>query len=418
MANVTLTTVVRNVGTLPLLLKMTDQLAASGQLAALRIIDETNSVAGAFEIRSHVKIDGDKGSLVPHLDESLIFAQDAHAYHGSKLNGYYHESTNKILEQNQAGLLVAVRGGGIIGLASQDNRKFEIVFDTGSCFVRVGRGGGTPITVHSAPGIGCGGKEWKLYTIAWQKNEIHVTAHDTSMTFITSCPRMDAPLVVTASARPEGFSDIFVVSAEPASIISTDSKIRSYATYHSTFPTSASGVEVISTDDIVYIDLEAWSDLSFGGAPLVVGDIASVSVLKRAGLLQASESENAVHSSFLSRSKGIVEKTRKLAADGVMIQAQNSVVKVSSASDLGKPVLFAVLSKNVVGNLTFHAGYLSLLVDGPLGETLSSSAKDVLVYLDSLAVDSPAMKDFLNEVVEALPKAERDYLQSLLARSN
>lgn len=419
MANVTLTTVVRNIDTLPLLLKLTDKLVASGLLTALRIVDETKKPESAFSIRSSAATDGDTQTLIPHLDLDAVIEADPKAFRGMKMEGYYHHNTNQKLFQNSTSLVIAVRGGGIIGLTSQDNRKFEVVFDAESCCIRVGRGGGSALAVHTESGLSCDGLGWKLYKLTWQDNEISVVAHDTGATFTAQCPRMDGPLDVTATALAQRASDIVVTHATAAKIISKDSSHRSYVSYHSKMPSAVDGVEVLSKSDIVYIDSAGWTSLTQGSIPLTVGDNSDVGAFRRAGLIQQSKTEREVHSSFLSRSKGIIDKVKKLRDDGVAVQSSSdSVVQVVGISGLGTPALFAVLSEDLAGDAELLADYSKLIDGGPIGDPIVSSAQDVLIYLDSLAADPKMMIAFLNEVVEVLPSAERKYLQELLSRSS
>lgn len=419
MANVTLTTVVRNVGTLPLLLKLTDKLVSSKLLTSLRIIDETKKPESAFEIRAVARVDGDTQSSIPHVDVDAVIGTDPKAFRGMKMEGYYHHYTNQKLFQNSVALTVGIRGGGIIGLTSQDNRKFEVVFDAGSCCIRSGRGGGSVLAVHPESGLSCGGLGWKLYKLEWRESELIVTAYDTGATFTAQCPRMDGPLDVTATALAQGACDIVVTHAAPVEIISKDLSHRSYVSYHTSSPAGVDGTEVISKKDIVYIDIEGWALLQQGSVPLTVGDENDAGAFRRSGVIQQSKTEREVHTSFLSRSKGVVGKIKKLRDDGIKVQSSlNSIVQVASDAELGTPVLFAVLSQELADDAELLAEYSKLIDGGPQGEPLVTSAQDILIYLDSLVADPKAMVAFLNEVVEALPQAERKYLHDLLSRSS
>jgi hypothetical protein len=193
---------------------------------------------------------------------------------------------------------------------------------------------------------------------------------------------------------------------------------RSYAYYYSNVPEKVSeGFELFSQNDIVYIDLDNWSSLLYESVPLVVGDAAHLSALRRAGLFNRYDVDG-LHKSFLDRSFMCIERTRRLASQKIALMTSDNssvIINNSKNSSFGVPVLICVLDSKSALDSNIIDGYSSLLKFGPVGEELTPSAEDVIAYLDSI-IEDPKFEFFLLEFIERLDSTRRARLLELLSR--
>ena len=422
MPKVTLTTVVRNPATLPLLLKYTDELVEQFLLHSLRIVDCTMNVDQSTAVKSLLSSDGEKNCFIPNIDLGVIKSRDPRAVYLQSFEGYQHVSAGRSMTMGGGSVTVAVKGpdGAHIGLSFPERKQtnLEVVLNSNKCLIRQGRGGGNVIASGSMQTSLNNGKMWRTFQLVWDESGKFRVVNDIGEQVEVDMSGGSNFLDLTVSPPVKGVSDVLVSSLLLADMLRSDSLKRGYASYYKKEPPAAGGVDIISNSDIVFIELSGWESLVSGGIPLVIGDIGAMGALKRAGLLQRTEDARATHVSFLERSRNILQKVATLRSKNIPLvsNVESAVILSIGADKIGNPTLFSSL----VGDLAFDQkllkGYEDLLNIGAVGEDLSPRADETLSYLDSIVYDDLKCRDFLAELVEVLPESRRKYLLELLSK--
>ena len=417
MQPIIITTVVRNPMTLPLLLSLTDNFVERGLLTKLRVVDETPDAAGTIAVRSLVPMDGVTNTRKVVVNYSTIRQKDPRAYISTGLTGYHYKTTGFNLVQGGDPVVVAVRGshGASIWVSSGGRGAggVEVVMNGSGCFIRTGRGGGDKLSEIPDSGVVDGGTGWRTVELALVGSEFIATL-DTGTCLKCGVDFGMAPVGVNISSSPVGIADI-VVTSLPVGSLGPDVD-RSYACYYkSRPPADESGFELVSNNDIVYIDPVGWENLFESGIILAVGDAAHLPAVRRAGIAKSGTSD---HESFLDRSFRCTARVEQLWADNISfnIESGTHILKNGSRIVSGPPVLVCVLEASRVDNLEVIKRYSSLLESGPVGEPLDPAADDVIAYLDSILAD-PKADEFLIELVESLNQRQKSRLVELLSRS-
>lgn len=417
---ITLTTTIRNSATLPLLLKITDELHAKGLLTMLRVVDCTSKSTEKAEIRNNIPMDGVTKTRSIVTDFATVREKDSKTRILTGLTGYHYKTTEFKLVRGGPFVTVAIRsshGGSVwISQGSRGRSGVELVFGPSECFLRRGKGGGARVHEVATSGVAYEGMGWRAAELRIGLDGNLTVKLDTDDVLSCSMDDDSFEFEVNVSSSPIGISDIVVTSVAMYDLGSTAN--RSYAYYYSTTPDPVGeGVELLSQNDIVYIDQSGWRSLFFGAVPLVIGDLSSFSACRRAGLFNECDFEN-VHKNFLDRSFRCIERTRQLLSLNVSINVDGCtsiVVNGTENPTFGPPVLICTLDSRSVINSEIVARYSSLLDFGPIGEELAPAAEDIIAYLDSV-IEGPKFDAFLLELVERLNSSRRSQLLKLLSR--
>jgi len=413
----TLTTVVRDERTLPLLFSFTDRLSSAGLLDSLRIIDATDSRAGTLSLRSAIPFDGASGSRTVAVDLDVV--KEGKKFHISPgSSGYRHRPTGFVLEKNGPAVTLAARGPGgfVVGFFS-GRAGLELVVTGGSMILRTGKGGGSVVSnVDLRDGMR-GGVVWRAVTVAWSGDSLDAVL-DSGEVVSAPMPEVLGPVDITVSPAAGSNADLVVTYQDQQSLGSHPGVDRSYASYFSSLPDPVdTGLEVFSATDIVFIDAEGWRDVVENGAlPVFLGDASYDPLLRRSGVLKRSETVTEAHRSFLSRSAGVLRRFGAFRASNVQLSTAGwSPVCGSAGRTTGAPALVAVLDKGLMDSGLLD-GYFELAANGPQGEDLLGSGEEVLAYLDSIVSGDPRhIESFFHELFEVLSPELRVRLADILA---
>ena len=412
MSHVTLTTVVRNAQTLSMLLKYTDMLVERGLLNCLRIVDKTTTVVDDETIRSLLFAGGE-----------AIKRRDPGAAHFEALEGYRHRVVEKSIVPGGDVVTIVTKGsvGTCIGLATltKNSTNFEIVLDSEKCYARRGRGGGAIIA--SVPMKSLGGSQgvWRAYELEWTIDGSLKITNDLNESLCISNfgDGLFEELKITVSAPIVGRVDIIVSSLPLVDILCIDFFKKSYTKCYVSDPEPVvEGIEIVSSDDIVFIDVDGWASLLDNGVPLVIGDLRAFDVLKLGKLLIRAAKVRECHVSFLERSRRVMGCVDGLRKKSVLLASNidDSVVKLLNGKQSGVPVLFSTMTTDLVFDQKLLDGYRNLMNTGFQGADLTADAVAALIHVDSIIDDVVGCNDFLAELVEKLPEVEKKYLLGLL----
>ena len=420
MEQATLTTVVTNPDTLRILLKITDKLHEEGKLSSLRVVDKTKDIAGTVTLRSLLPIDGETGKKIVMVDYDVVKSKDTKATIAKSLLGYHYQNTSCRLVPDGESVTVASRSShGSYVFISKEPRGpsgFEIVMGESSCFVRRGKGGGDPICSGDFPGVVVGGTGWRTVKLALDSFGRVALEFDNGKTMAVDFQESVEMIYVAISSTSKGSADFVVSKLDHEDMRPVFASTRNYASYFSFMPERVGGKEVVSEQDVVYLDEEGWNSIvSRGGIPLVVGESASAVALKKANIFKTTTEEKASHFSFLERSFRCVDRVRCLAKDGVEFSSTSKKVRAYSSEETsnGVPALFCVLLPDVCYDSEILEGYNKLAVEGPTGDAFTRSASDILAYVDS-ALDGGQGEEFFLEFIELLTRQQKEQLFNLL----
>jgi len=418
--NVTLTTVVSNYSTLPVLLKATDKLVSAGLLNSLRIVDRTSDDFGTEQIRSIVPIDGVTNTRIVTLDKDSLRFIDPRAHVAMGMTGYRFKTTNFKLEPGGSSVYVMARGsaGSYIAVSPGGSNVggVEIGLEKTRCFVRVGRGGGTFNNVLDVSGIVAGGRGWRAVELNLDVDLVLTIRLDTGAAMSTQLRLGNGDFFVSVSSPAGGLSDFIVSRLDPIKFRPESLVDRSYVSYFASQPEPVEGIEFVSDIDLIYVDVDNWLRLVDEKAvPLIVGDPACHSSLRRLGVLKESTTSKEVHTSFLSRGKAINDRIKNLVFRKIFVSiVENSKFKSAISDKMGVPaVMCGLINAEKDLDPAILAGYSELICNGPSGEELGLEATDVLAYFDVL-LSSTGSEEFLLELVEAMPKDKREFLINVL----
>ncbi len=424
MRSITLTTTVRNHATLPILLRITDELVAAGLLSSLRVIDATPDDIGTESLRSTIPIDGETGLKIVTMDRQELKRIDYSAHVSVGMTSYRYKSTSlhltpggrsvNVMTRGSAGSYVAVSPGG----SGKGPGGVEVGLEKTRCFVRSGRGGGTPSATLDVPGVVAGGLGWRSIKLSLAVDKKLTIEVDTGATMEAQLRSEENEFAVSISSPANGSSDFVVSYLDRSAFEPTSSVDRTYVSYFSSKPGPSDGLELVSDIDIVYIDKEGWRRLVENNAvPLVLGDSAHCATLRRMGILKASNSSKQVHDSFLSRSRAVIDRIEDLVfRDVPMASVVDSKIKVGNVVEgTGLPALICGLQGSVLGDVITLDRYKKLALDGPHGEKVLDHAADVVAYFDIL-LNSSGAEEFLLELVEAMPAEKKEFLFRTLSQ--
>lgn len=418
MRPITLTTIVSNYATLPIFLKVTDELVSIGLLDSLRVIDRTPDDFGTEQIRSIIPVDGETGSRIVTLDKEELRLADPTAHVATGMTGYRYKMTGFKLQAGGASVYVITRGsvGSYIAVSpgGKSSGGVEIGLEKTRCFVRTGRGGGTPSDSLCSPGVVAGGRGWRAIKLNLTIDLKLLIELDTGATMTVQLRPEDAEFMVSISSPAGGLSDFVVSYLNPTNFQPRASVDRSYVSYFLKPPDPAAGIEFVSDIDLIYVDKKNWQRLVTEKAvPLVLGDPACCSALRRLGVLKESNTSKEVHTSFLARTRAISDRIDDLIFRKISVCMTDSKFKSKISENMGIPALVCGLQGRALQDPDVLAGYVELISNGPSGEAVINHASDVLAYFDAL-LNSTGSEAFLLELVEAMPKDKREFLFKVL----
>ena len=423
MRQITLTTVVRNQATLPILLRITDELVAAGALTSLRIVDLTIDDLGTEQLRSMIPVDGNTNSRIVTLDSDRLKCVDPSAHVSTGMTGYRYKATGFCLVAGGRAVNIMTRGmlGSYIAISpdGKTNGGVEIGLEKSRCFVRTGRGGGPPIVSLDVSGVVAGGLGWRGISLRINSNDELLVELDTGVIMTTQLKLDGREFIVSVSAPSGGLSDFVVSYLSPKNFEHVSFVDRTYVSYFTVLPKPVSeGIEVISDIDLVYIDKNGWQRLiDEKSIPLIFGDPACNPTLRRLGILKESTSSKQVHTSFLDRSGTITKRIEDL----ICREIPTSIIaaaKVKLRDDgpvMGFPALICGLHADVLQDAEILERYTTLAVEGPRGDAILNKCDDVLAYFDIL-LNSSGAEAFLLELVEAMPKDKKEFLIKILSQ--
>lgn len=417
MQPITITTVVRNPATLPLLLALTDKFYSDGLLTKLRVVDYTPDATGTIVVRGLVPMDGSSNTRSIVVDYSAVQQKDPRSYISTGVTGYHYKTTGFKLQKNGDSVTVAMRsthGGSVwVSAGGRGAPGIEVVLSSSGCFIRRGKGGGTKVQEVLDSGVVDGGTGWRTIELSWSHDGQFVATLDTGSVLTCVAEFSGIEVDVNISSSPTGIADIVATSLSSGSL--GPGIDRSYAYYYKQLPPEEiEGFELVSSNDIVYIDPVGWQHLLDSGVVLAVGDNSHIPALRRAGVLKQGLD---VHASFLDRSYRCIEKMDHLISEGVSFNVADGthVVRNGVRTTIGLPALLCVLDEACVNDLKIIDRYSLLINDGPIGDALTPSAEDVLAYLDSIITNSKA-DEFFIELAESLNPQQKIRLIELLSR--
>ena len=422
MRQITLTTVVRNQATLPILLRVTDELVAAGALTSLRIVDLTIDDLGTEQLRSMIPIDGNTDSRIVTLDNDRLKSVDPSAHVSMGMTGYRYKTTGFSLVAGGREVNIMTRGtlGSYIAISPDGKTSggIEIGLEKSRCFVRTGRGGGAPIVSLDVSGVVAGGLGWRGVSLRINSNDELLIELDTGAIMTTQLKLDGREFIVSVSAPSGGLSDFVVSYLSPKNFEYVSFVDRTYISYFAVLPKPVSeGVEVISDIDLVYIDKNGWQRLiEEKSIPLIFGDSACNPTLRRLGILKESTSLKQVHTSFLDRSGSITKRIEDLVYRDIPTSIISAAkVKLCGGPVMGFPALICGLHADVLQDAELLERYTALAVEGPRGESILNKGDDVLAYFDIL-LNSGGAETFLLELVEAMPKDKKEFLIKILSQ--
>lgn len=421
--NVTLTTVVTSCDALQVLLKMTDELYASGALSKLRLVDRAKDPLESANIRSIIPaaLDVSSGAPIITLDTSIIKNVDPNSHVCFSMTGYQHEPTSFSLSPGCMPVNIFVKGsaGSFVALVPQDRnaRGVELVFEKAKCFLRPGKGGGSPVLSIESIDSACEGEGWQVVTLSLSKDstlKINFGGKEASFQLSSRTPSYN----ITVSSSSKGSSDFLITKIDPSSFKLKSIVDRSYVAYFTEQPEPAEGIEVVSDLDIVYIEQSGWKKITKGEAvPLVIGDAAHLSALKRFGIFKETDIHDNIHYSFLNRAKGVLDIIKFLEAEDVKMSLpkNSSIVIRNCEAKVFSPALFCGIDTASMRDKEILNCYLKLTTEGPQGRSASNLAIKITSHFEALLNSSDA-EMFLSELVEVMPLQKREYLFKLLQR--
>lgn len=422
MRQITLTTVVRNEATLPILLRITDDLVAAGALTSLRIVDLTIDDLGTARLRSMIPTDGSTDSRIVALDSERLKSVDPSAHVSMGMTDYRYKTTGFSLVAGGREVNIMTRGGrGSYIAISPDGKNtggVEIGLEKSRCFVRTGRGGGAPIVSLDVCGIVAGGLGWRGISLRVNSNDELLVKLDTGATMTTQLKLDGREFIVSVSASSGGLSDFVVSYLSPKNFEYVSFVNRAYVSYFTVLPKPVNeGIEVISDIDLVYIDKSGWQRLiEEKSIPLIFGDLACDPTLRRLGVLKESKSSKQIHTSFLDRSNAITKRIEDLVYRDIPTSIISAAkVKLCGGPLIGFPALMCGLHTDVVQDAELLKRYIALAVEGPQGDAILNKGDDVLAYFDIL-LNSVGAETFLLELVEAMPKDKKEFLIKILSQ--
>lgn len=421
MRPITLTTTISNPATVPLLLKIADRLVTMDLLDSLRIVDGTSTADETEALRAMLPHDGDSGTRIVGPDIEGLKGVDPSAHVSLGMEGYSHRSTGLRLVPGGRSVYVMTRAAVSSCIAIGPEPKApggaEIVLDRSRGFIRMGRGGGTP-RVSIDTGIVGAGLGWRGIELRLSSSGELGVKLDTGESMAIDLKPVSTEFVVSISAGTSGVSDFVASYLDPILFERESVARRKYVSYFSCMPAPVDGAEFVSVGDIVHIDVAGWRRMVEGtAAPLVLGDPEHCPIFRRLGVLRESKNSLQVHSSFLERSKGSIDKVEDVASQGIpIVISKSSMFSNRGGIDgLLPPALVCCLDDSARGALELLAGYEALFEDGPRGEKLKPRANDMLVHLDGL-MRTDGAEDFLLELLEVLPDDKRKFLFNALNR--
>lgn len=422
MRQITLTTVVRNQATLPILLRITDELVAAGALTSLRVVDLTIDDLGTERLRSMIPVDGSTDSRIVALDSDRLKYVDPSAYVSTGMTDYRYKATDFCLVAGGREVNIMTRGvrGSYIAISPDGKTSggIEIGLEKSRCFVRTGRGGGTPIVSLDVSGIVAGGLGWRGVSLRVNSSDELLIELDTGVTMTTQLKLDGREFIVSVSAPSGGSSDFVVSYLSPKNFEHASFVDRAYVSYFTVLPKPVSeGIEVISDIDLVYIDKNGWQRLiDEKSIPLIFGDPACNPTLRRLGILKESTSSKQVHTSFLDRSRTITQRIEDLVCREIptSIISAAKVKLYGGGPAMGFPALICGLHADVLQDVELLERYTALSVEGPRGDVILNKGDDVLAYFDIL-LNSAGADAFLLELAEAMPKDKKEFLIKILS---
>lgn len=385
---ITITTVVRNPATLPLLLALTDKFYSDGLLTKLRVIDCTSRLTDTAVVRSLVPMDGSSNTQSIVVDYSTVQQRDSRAYISAKTTGYRYETTGFKLQKGGDRITVAVRsthGGSVwVSAGGRGAAGIEVVLSNSGCFIRRGKGGGTKVQEILDSGVVEGGTGWRTIELSWSHDDQFVAALDTGSVLACAAEFGGGDVDVNTSSSPTGVADI-VVTSLPSSLLGL-SIDRSYAYYYKQPPPAETeGFELVSKNDIVYIDPVEWKNIIESDVTLVSGDDAHLSALQLADILKQDQDthSNSLDQPFLCVEKidslncsssldqlfRCIEKIGRLNADSISFNVADGtyISRVGAKSTTGLSSLLRVLEADRINDLNVIDRYSSLISQGPEG---------------------------------------------------
>lgn len=421
MQPIILTTTVHNPDTLPLLLKLTDELNKEGLLTELRVVDKTIDKKGTIALREQLPMDGESRTKSIVVDYGLVKKNDDKAYISTGLTGYHYTTSGHKLVRGGSNVTIACRTtlGASAWISKQRSGPgLELVLGKSSCFFRKGKGGGARLSEIEVSGVVDDGTGWRSVEVSWKEDGRLIATLDNGDVLTENVPVVSDELEVHISSAASGTADVVITSLKSSELGLSNS--RDYAYYYADVPDRVmDAVEVFSKNDIVFIDKVGWSSLvsDEDSIPFVVGDPSYINVLKRAGVLKESLD---VHKSFLDRSRRCIDRVRDISSKRISVNADVKnpiVVRAGIGSSFGRPSLICVLDQKFINDKDVIERYRSLSLDGPVGEILSQEAEDIIVYLDSILLDdSKKVDSFLVELIECIGEDHRASLLKLLSR--
>lgn len=420
MRPITLTTTIKNHATLSLLLKMTDQLVADGLLDFLRIVDDTPDDDGTEKLRSMLPRDGGRGTRIVSPDVDSLKKIDPTAHVATGVMGYSHKSTSLRLTPGGRSVYVMMKTlhGAYIAVSPEQRGpgNVEIVINRDRCFIRAGRGGGTPISVLDVASIG-NGKGWSAVELKLDSENKLKVQLDTGEFMTTQLHGLSSSFVVSLSAPTTGVCDFIASYLSPVAFEKDEVINRNYVSYFFFDPPPVEdGLEFVSKADIVYINKNGWRMLvEEKAAPLILGDPAHCSIFKRLGVIKESKTSKQIHDSFLERSRGVIDKIISASDIPLNIEDSSLFYRTSKLEGLYPPALICCLQGRAGLDSTILAGYEKLFAEGPQGKSLPDKATDILLHVDSM-LSSGGIEEFLSALLETLPREQQEFLLSALSR--
>lgn len=422
MSKTVITSCVRNIRTVPILMQYTDQLHDLGLLSSLRLVDCTNNKDDSSSLRKLCFFGGDLGSVMLDLDYSKILEKDPMSIIAAGVSGYRHRTTSINLGPGSSPISFFIKGlGGSIGI-----NKWEVVVRSEKCFARAGRGGGNIISeLCTEPAVAAVDSSalWKFVSISWDGVKINVEfAGCESLNFDT--PSDWSSIDVTFSALGSEPVDFIITRSSIFDLKVSNPDVRSYASYHATYPNNDSNdIEIFSKDDIIFLDVEGFKDLTQGFGRIVsIGDDSYRGILRRMELGLNALNKKDMHHQFLDRASRWISRAKKLREKKIPFSVEeglnvNSGIIGNNSS--GLPVLISVIDESISKNDDVIGRYESLKDSiKSIDYTPEDHELNIISYVDSVVGgNDEKVKEFLKEMVGILKKENKDFLLSLLNRS-
>lgn len=414
--SIILTTVIRNSETFPILLKYANVLHSMNCLDSLRIIDRCLNDNDSIKLKK--KLFSDNVDITSSLIKELKEV-DPRCYHAESLQNYHHEKSGKTLVKGGPACRIFYQGVGVcLGLGSHRGAK-EIVLSAKDCFIRDGKGGGNIVTRAEVSDISL--TAWNYAELSW--------VVDGTIRVITEVGEKMEILVddgyeaydLTVSSLANGKVSVALTDHLVDNILEKQSSFYEYISYSRLIPKKVDGCEVLSKNDIVFIDINSWKDnILKSGVPLVIGENTCFDVLKSMKMFKCSDKQIEMHRSFLTRTKRVLSKCKSDYTSSLKIDKKSKVVEINhsdvGASESGPPIIFSILSKNLLTDHRLIEDYSNVDLSNIIHCHDDHDESCVIIHLESILQDPKKTEELFYEIAETLTEQQRKKMLNMLSK--